>query len=273
MAYKIKSKINKLSPVYLRNLGTMKLLVSDTDFKRSVAEIRRTLKMPEKGFIMGSKEHQEWQKSILIGKSDRILNDGKTIWQEKHNRELLKSNEISRSQADKHFDLLYKKTPINFLNNEVAYITNKFYLPINFSDFIRKYILFNKTDAPTHNYVITLGHVRNFSQPIREVRCVVYTKLKKDEKKELMREIERFGDLLPTYKPLKNINRDLEIEELHQNKIRKDPVEMKDYTITNNEIAENILGDKTKGKKAFDSVRSLAKARKIRFHRSEKSVS
>lgn len=271
---KKKKQPNKIKgpPTYVRNIGVMKLLVSDTGFKQHLIEIRKQLEIPEQGFIRSAnKDYQEWYKNKFEGKSDQILSQKNFTQQEIHIKHSLRLSQIDRKQATEQLGCLYNQVPINYLSNEVRYILKKFNLPIHYADYIRKYILLNIVEAPSHNYVIIVDHLKNFNPPIREVRFAVYAKLTKDEKKELMREVEKFGELLPAYKPLKNIDRDLEIEESYNNREREDVVEMETYFVTSKEIAEDILGSKRKGKQVHDSVRHLKKLRNNRFNRSELS--
>ena len=74
---------------------------------------------------------------------------------------------------------------------------------------------------------------------------------------------------LPRYRPLKNIDRDIKIEDMLAHRERES--HDKSYEITAEEIAETVLGSRKKVKHVYESGRRIRAVRNHRFHLSEES--
>lgn len=250
---------------YKSNLDNMKLLVSDKEFQTMVGEIRNRLQIPLAGFSKNISEFKDWYNKF-IRNTDEILGSKNFIRQEMRIRKKFKLGEISRSMANKQMNLLYEKTPLNFLWQRTEFIIRKFNLPIHYEEHIKKYIIQGIISAPFRNYVH--GPYPPYKKPLEEkyIPIKIYTRLTREEIKELKTYIDQVSrGLLSRYRPLKNIDRDLKIEEWYKNKERMDEVEIATYKINNAEIAENLLGNRKKGKSVYDIQRDLKKIRRKRF--------
>lgn len=250
---------------YKSNLDNMKLLVSDKEFQDMVNEIRRHLEIPNDGFFKNDPGFREWYANF-IKKSGEILDCQKFRRQEIRIRKKFKLGEINRSVANKQMNLLYEKTPLNFLWQRTEFIVHKFNLPIHYGEHIKEYILRGIISAPLRNY--THGPYPPHKKPSEEryIPIKIYTRLTKEEIKELKNYIDLASEgLLSYYRPLKNIDRDLKIEKWYENKERMDEVDKVVYRSSNAEIAENLLKNHKKGKSVYDIQRDLKKLREKRF--------
>jgi len=94
----------------------------------------------------------------------------------------------------------------------------------------------------------------------------MYTRLSDKELEELKHQIDAyFGKRLPKIQALKDVDKQLTIEEWFDNRMRYDPVENKSYKTTLAEIAKNMLGNKNKQKQIYDIAHDIKELRKRRF--------
>jgi len=255
----------RLSLAHKSNLDNMKLLVSDKEFQTILSEIRNRLEIPANGFLKEGSELKEWYNKF-IEETDSILDSKDFVRQETRIRKKFKSGEISRRIANKQVNLLYEKTPLNFLWQRVEFILAKFKLPLHYREYVKKYIIRGIISAPSHNY--TRGPYPPYKKLSEEryIPITIYTRMTKEEINELKGYIDQVSKgLLSHYRLLKNIDRDLEIEEWYENKERMDEVEGTTYKTDDAEIAENLLGSSKKVKNIYDIRRDLKRLRNRRF--------
>jgi len=258
----MKNKPSKNTP-HKRNLETMTLLISDSRFQNIILEIRNHLGIPTGGFSKNSKARKWYEK--IETESDKTLESRPLIFLEMKTRRNFKQEKISKKMANKQLNLIYEKAPLNYLHNRTLFIIDKFHLPTNFENYIRIYIISGKISAPYSNYsigpyppgksLIEIGHV-----PIK-----IYSRLTQKEINELKRLIDGFKEKLPKYKSIKNIDRNLKIEDWYENKERVDEAKRSTYRMSNSEIAKNLLRNSRDGKKIYDIQRDLKKTREERF--------
>jgi len=245
-----------------KNLDLMKLLVSDSEFQSIVKETRDYLHIPSDGF---NKEAITQWTHEMDQKSDAMLDSKNFLAQEEKIRSKLQSKEIGMRIASEQSKLLYHKIPWNYLNNTAKFVVDKFHLPIHFVDSVKLYIIRGTITAPCNNFGggeyppwTLLSKVRYF--PIK-----FYAKLTDAEFEDLKKYIKCLSEKLPKFKPLKNIDRRLTIEEWYHDRVKLDAVEQKEYTQSLSEIAENLLENKKLAKKIYDVVRELRELRERRF--------
>ncbi|GEM_PF-1870558 len=276
------NKRKKISPLlkppsYRRNLDNMKLLVSDPEFQEIIKETRKKLDVPRDSFGVDASEEtmKNWHE-LLDKKSSEAaaLLEGQRIKID----EKVKSGEIAPRMANEQARLLYLKLPCNYLAHVPRFIIEKFNLPLHYEYYINRYIIFGAIDAPRLNFEFALMDSEEMSKTIkfgyRSLPINIYTQLTDDELKQLKRVIKREGKKLPKYQPLKNIDRNLKIEEWYENKnVEKiDWASYKSYKIKNSEIAENLLGNRQKGKQIQDIVRDQKRIRDRRFRKNRETI-
>lgn len=262
-------KVNKSHLSYKKNMDNMKLLASFSEFQILVSEARKFLDIPEDGLV-DDQESEKWHNKF-VQKSDEIIESKNFINQIKNISEKLKNGEITMGMAHEQSNLLHQKIPINYLTNTVNFIVNKFNLPLNYRNSIRRYILLNKLEAPYNNFVIgPYTDIKKMSE-VRFVPITIYARLTKEEIKDLKKEIELVGSQLPEFKPLKNIDKKLEIEEWLKKENRFREASDEEYYLTAEEIADELFGTIKKAKYIYEARRELKELRKKRFKQSGKT--
>src|SRR3989338_10314851 len=258
---KLKSKKPHLS--YKKNLDNMKLLVSFSEFQDLVKDARKFLDIPDAG-LLDDQESASWH-TEFVKKSDAIIESKDFQDQFRKVGKKLESGKITRAIANEQLKLLSQKIPINYLTNTVNFIVDKFYLPLNYHNSIRRYILLNKLEAPYNNFVIgPYPDVKKISG-IRIVPITIYARLTKEEIKDLKEEIHLVGKNLPEFNPLKNIDQKLKFEEWLKDENRQRSSYDEKYVLTTAEIAEDKLGSAKKAKSLYEAKRELRDLRKKRF--------
>jgi len=264
-----KIKTSKLSfAAQKKNLDLMKLLVSDSEFQSIVKETRDYLNIPSDGFSNDGAIKQWTHEMDQI--SDTMIDSKKFLVQEEKIRSKLQSKEIGMRIAREQSKLLYHKIPWNYLNNTDKFVVDKFNLPVHFTDSIKSYIIRGVITAPCNNF--TGGEYPSWTllSKVRYFPIKIYSKLTDTEFEDLKKYIKCLSEKLPKFKPLKNIDRRLTIEEWYHDRVKFDIVEEKEYTLTLSEIAENLLRDKRLAKKIYDIVRELKELRERRFREKDR---
>lgn len=201
----------------------------------------------------------------MITKSDEMMNSSSFIEQEKRIKDLTKRKEIGLAMVEKQMALHYHKVPINYLTNTSQFLTDKFNLPEHFADSIRAYIISNRVEVPTDNFVIGFSNPKSLNQ-MRHLEIRVYAELTDNDLKEIKRRIKNWiGKPLPRFQALKNIDKKLEIEQWFENKIKQDLATGESYITHAKEIAQNLLGSEKKHKQVYETVRQMKSLRKRRF--------
>ncbi len=259
-----------LSATLKKNKDNIKLLTTDKEFRVLICKIREDLNIPSIGFD-NDEDIRKWSDE-LTQKSDKILLDKDFREKEIKLKEDNYEQKISYTESKSRVNQLYDQVPIFYLKNRIDFIIDKFNLPLNYEGFLRSYIILNKiSNVPGQNF--TIGEYPPFVK-LREAKFIpvkIFSRLTNDEIESLKEEVTKFSKQLPKYSPLKNIDRDLEIEDWMVNRERFDSVEYKPYIMTTAEIAGELLGSPRKGKMAHDIVKDLKNTRKRRFKSSGKT--
>ncbi|HXF44041.1 MAG TPA: hypothetical protein VNK70_01070 [Candidatus Paceibacterota bacterium] len=252
-------------PAHKKNLDNMKLLVSYPEFQEAIKPAREYLGIPENGFKNNDRKMvQLWWRKIEE-KSEEILDSPGFNKQLKQIRKKLDRREIGMRMARKQSQLLHHKIPINYLTNIARFLTEKFNVPENYKDHIRTYIIYGTISAPSNNFEGGEYPAWTLPQENRYIPIKIYTRLTSEDIKELKRYIEWIGKHLPRFQALKDTEKKLTIEQWFENRHKRDVVEGRDYKMSGAEIAENLLGDRKKSKKVYETVRELRELRQRRF--------
>ncbi|MDP2705342.1 MAG: hypothetical protein Q8O71_03055 [bacterium] len=253
-----------------RNLDNFKLLVAYPAFQEEVCKIQAELEIKAGGFST-TKEAEEWNKRV-IKKTD-------IVW--KHYSELVekiktdsKNNGIGYRMMQRQLEMLYSGLPFSGLESYASYLIGRFNLPQHYQSALVLHLLYGTISAPVHNYKTEVpSPLRSRSQPsgFSEVRATIYTRLTKDEQRELIAWIERITNerTLPKYEPLVNIDRDLKIKEAYE--AYKENRTGERGTIA--DLAEEYLGDRKKANQINAILRDLSKIQKSRFEKVRKKRS
>lgn len=247
----------------------MKLLISYQPFQDEIKKARAWLNIPEGGFGRSDEEaHKTWFRNMLR-KSDEVMdiNFSKQV-REIHGK--VTRNEISEEMGKKQSALLHIKVPVNYLRHISKFIVEKFNLPENYEDFVRSYIMNNEGFTPIYNFVIGPFPEAATYRDLRHIPITVYAALSDDDLVALKQEINNWIKLcskksFPRLQALVNIDTKLTIEKWYSNKTKQDIITNKDYKMTASEIAENVLGDRNKAGKVYDTLRTVKKLRENRF--------
>lgn len=258
------NKERKLPNSYQKNLEHFKLLAEDSDFKKDIRKIRKKINIPEGGFSKADKI-LDWYEKDMIEKSDEIEASEEFKKEIEKLHEKIEEENLSGKEVKRKSRKIHAKIPINFFTYRVEFLIDKYNLPLNFRDTIRNYIIDNSLRIPVQNF--SKGSYQAGEKPSDSeyLPIKIYTKLTEKEFKDLKEFIKRKSKHLPKYQKLKNIDRDLKIKKWYENKEKIDLVNQENYKMTNKEIAENILGDKTKGRQIPRIVKDTKKKIKKRF--------
>lgn len=270
--YIIPLKKLSLSSSYKRNLSMMKLLISHNEFQKDIRDMREHLNIPIEGFreADNDKDVKQWYENLELA-SDKVLESRKFAEQEIKIRKKLSDREITHSMARKHMGLLYEKVPTQYLHNTGRFIVFKFKLPLHFEDYIKKYIVSSRIDAPQRNYGGGMHPAFTDFKNDRYLPIKIYTKLTKDEIQELQAYINWAGPRLPKYNFIKDIDHKLTMEkwyEENRDMETEDMVGGKKRRVSLSEMAREM--GKT-GKQVYDTVRSVRKTRNKILGHSENS--
>lgn len=250
-----------------KNSDTMALLVSYPEFQKEVKEARDFLGIPKDAKWERNEKVREWYHSLGT-KSDEIMDSKPFNVQLKMIREKVARKEIGPIMTQKQSHLLHLKLPLNYLKFTPEFLTSKFNVPENFAEHIRQYIVRGTITAPSNNFSFGPYPPWTTSREVGHLPVKIYAQLSNEELQDLKKEIEIFGDKLPKLLPLKkDINKKLTLEEWYSNRYKYDASEDKEYKISVAEIAENVIGNKKKGKQVYEAVRELKKLRRKRFGR------
>lgn len=258
---------------YLANLANMKLLVTYPEFQAIVTEVRKKLDIPEGG-IKTDEELERWTDKHEVA-SDAVIEDPGYLARRRAIIDEFESGKIDREEFNRRANLHHEKVPINYRFARARFVVDKFGLPENYVEHVDRYIVLGRITAPYHNFVLgpwgELRHDEKFST-VRRIPVTFYTTPTEEDIQLVKEEVERFAKQrgLPRYNVLKNVDRNLSIEDWHEQKERFDPVEQTTYRTTAAEIAKEYLGSAKKADKVRAIVRDLKKIREKRFRPREK---
>ncbi len=268
-AKKTKSGIQPKHPKsYLANLATMKLLVTEPEFQAVVAETRRKLGIPEGG-LKTNDAIRIWNEAYLVD-CDKIMEDKEYRERGRALTTEYRAGKLDYEGYNRRMDAHNEEIPVNYRRAQERRITQQFNLPEHFREHVGIYILRGDITAPYHNFVLgPWGELRwdeKFST-VRHIPVTYYTTPTQEDIRLAKREVAVFAKMrgLPRYGTMKNVERDLKIEEWYQNPERLDSVEQKTYETTTAEIAQEHLGSAKKAPKVRHIVREIKRARKKRF--------
>lgn len=246
-----------------KNTDLMRLLVSHDEFQKDVRKAREYLHIPPDGFSHDS-QTEAWTKEYCQRTEDMSRSPE---FQRKLQRirDDYESGKLDYKMRGKQWEMIHFNLPINYLTYTCRYLTEKYRIPANFSDSMYRYILFNQISIPLNNFAIGPFPDLKLPHERRDIPVTIYSQLTDEELQDLKREIELVGKRLLKFKPLKDIDKKLSIEEWFKNRARFDEVEKVEYKMSADEISENLLGSKRKKKRVYEAVRELKDLRKKRF--------
>jgi hypothetical protein len=271
-----KNSIDRVAPSHEKNLAQMKLLASDSDFQRIVADVRKFLGLPPDGFDMDREPERirNWWEEIHE-RSNEIQNSQRFrgLLDDIRKREM--SGKIDAALAQKYRDLLYDKLPETHLTNVVRRIIAENKLPLNYDDAIRTYILSSHPIAPPFPFSIISSAPENLGfDPLKSVSFEAYADLTDEDFKSLRKQMHIFsaGRLPKSPKPIKNIDAKLMAEQLVRDRKRTASTG-ESYKMTAQEISETVkeeFGIDLKPEQINGIAREMENLRKKRFK--DKSV-
>lgn len=185
---------------------------------------------------------------------------------------LFKKNKITRQEANKRLKEIYAVLPFNFLTRSVKELAREFNLPESYHEALRYYIYRNEFFfVPAASYTVGPWDTGDSIAEARYVPLRVYAKLTDEDLKGIKEEVNKFfGEKLPFIQNAKEVAERLEIERLREEGVEIDVVTNKSYKLSDEEIAEKILGSRKKKSKIYESVRGLKTLRKRRFGKTGK---
>lgn len=252
-------------PSLKKNEDNIKLLISYPEFQEKIKQVRKYLNIPENGFENGSNNLEKWENE-MAEISEKMMNDSKFQQQIKMIWQKQRRGEVSLVMARKQSYLIHDKIPINYFSNRCLFLTDKFGLPENYSDFIRGYILDGRTTVRTSNFTIMPFYKDKGGRTVRHLTVEIYARLTDRDLADFKRQIDlMIKNKLPKYQELRDIDKKLNLEKWVENRIKHDEVNDIDYKMTDGEIAKNLFGSRKKTKKVYDTCRSIKKLRKSRF--------
>lgn len=263
-----KEFFDNMFPARKRNRDLMKLLVTSPSFQTIVKDTRKFLKLPENGLGPNNDKLAEKWTNEMDKISGEIMDKKSFRYQRSKIYEKVEKGEISEAMAKKQIKLLYNKITWNYLSNSIGFIIENFHLPYHFRNSIRTYIISGEFTFPPSNY--TVGPCpadTEFKSGMPYFPITIYAKMTDKEYKQLKKDIDtnRLARKLPKYSEIKDIDKQIEIDEWNRHKERYDALEMKNYKMTAKEISENVLNDPNRRQKIYDNARGLERLRKKRF--------
>lgn len=143
---------------------------------------------------------------------------------------------------------------INAYLEVVSAFIRIYHLPENYHRHVRTYIEMGIISWPVNNFaVIPAGYGNQVVQPL------VYAKLNKSEAQDLVAEISRFSNDLPSFGTIKNLDQMLASEELYKVRDELNQSNDREYLLT---VKEQ---DKWGAKQHYEHKRTLDEQRKKRF--------
>lgn len=257
----------------------MKLLVSDPDFQTDVQYARQKLEIPKNGLKpeQGLLEHdaetgpqKETWYAVLLKKSDVVLFSSEfkrkvnAIWEKE------KDGTLPNAGAEEESRILHLEVPVNYLDHIPRFLSEKYKVPENFNESIKHYLMFGIVEAPPLNYSFSQHLEGPKLRHARYISVNVFAQLTKDEAVGLAKWIKIMGDELPQYKPLKDIERKLTIEQWYRKRHRDfDHATGQMFKTTASDIAQEVLGSSKKKREVYEAVREIRDLRKKRFGKSK----
>ncbi len=202
--------------VQKHNLDTMRLLAHYPRFQERVEALRQNLKIPPNGFAVGSNEALKWHRQRKV--QENIYWIGKSFQnQEKELLSLLAAKKITWRKYSERMTILEEGSPRGQFKEKIRKLTESSKLLPHFSEYVEKYVVFGKIDAPIQNWVIRKREIKvSNHQKAIETSLVIYGRITYEEWKALKLGIEALQII---YEPAnwkkeksrKNIKRDIEI--------------------------------------------------------------
>lgn len=146
-------------------------------------------------------------------------------------------------------------------------IISDYNLPENFAEYIKAHIIYGSEAAPLNNFAVTPFSRDTDPSESRHAIVHIYAKLTQKEEKDLKRELNKLAKNLPSFKPLKDIEKKLEREKkaLEAKKVNAERWNKRDRRLSFGEILGDKRGVRKEAKKASEDMRGLADHRKRRF--------
>lgn len=238
-----------------KNLDNLKLLSTFKPFKEKVAIIRKYLNIPEDGFP--TKEAGEnWQMNAL-SEAEETTSSADFMLEEMEEIQRIPRDPNRPKESYEEFKIRYEKIPFRYINNSVTEMIEEFNLPNSYEKDIKNHIIYGKISC-SHS----LGY--HISANKKCVIVNIYAKPSEEDFEKIRREINLHSKNLPSFRNLSNLDRNLEVERLH-NEGEFDPVSYKKEKLPPEDIAERLLGSSKKKNEITKIKATLKKTRKNRF--------
>jgi hypothetical protein len=256
----------KAFPGRKKNLDNLKLLASYPIFREEIKAVRQRLGIPNGGFgLENPKSVHRWQIDIAQTSEDTMRSQSFRE-QIRAIGKKLADHEISENMAAKQSALLHASIPLNNLGYTARFLVQKFNIPANYEESMRDYIIYGAFLNLPGGFEIDYSPSTIIS--IKETPYIpikIYSELTDDDLRELKKTVKMHGKHLPKFQSLSNLDSKLTMEAWFEDRLLEDIAVGKSYKMTAGEIAENLLGDKRRGKKVYETVRQLKSLRKRRF--------
>ena len=249
-----------------RNLATMYALVAYDPFQNEVSKIRADLRIGSNATLADTKQNwivwaEEETERVMDSKAFQL--ELRRITQERQ------AGMLGFRAEGKRMKLLHSRAPLNKLDQDIEYLTDRFNLPLHYHEHIKLYILSGNITAPSNNYRPTRPFKANDH---RALSLTIYTRLSRDELAALNKYIRWIGEnMLPRYWDTKNIKLAAEIKRAHRDRSYTDPETGKTQRVSLADLAEEYLGSGKLANKVSVMLRDLAKLQRERFGNMRKS--
>lgn len=251
------------SKAHERNLKNFKLLAAYEPFQEDVEVLRKRLGIDPNGMAVDNpkKNWIEWAEE----KDDEVLNSKGFIDQENRIARQFADGKITPRQRYRQMRLWYTKAPTMDLDASIDAIIENYHLPLNYKYSIKVYIIGGEISAPRKNWEPNMVPMWNDRDKVRSLSISIYSQLAKDELNELNDYIDWIGKKnLPQYSDFENADIAIKMKEARET-IYRDSNAGKEYRSSFADIAEEYLGDRSKGDRVRGMIRDLKQQQKNRF--------
>lgn len=135
-------------------------------------------------------------------------------------------------------------------------LCRSFKLPKNYDHYVERHILFGEVNAPLNNFDICPSPDSLIPDEARYISINVYAKLTDIELEDLKKEVKTMGKMLPSLRPIKNIEEKIESEKLFVDRDDFNAKPDREYVLT---IAE--MSDEGQVKQVYEHKRELKELR------------
>jgi len=250
-----KEKSKKISHPSNKNLDNLKLLSTYKPFKEKVAIIRKYLNIPENGFL--TKEAGETWQMDALSEAEETMSSADFMLEDIEDALKIPRDPSRPKESYEEFKIRYEKIPFRYIDNSVTEMIKEFNLPNSYEKDIKNHIIYGKISC-SHSF----GY--HISSNNKCVAINIYARPSEEDFEKIKREINLHSKNLPSFRNLSNLDRNLEVERLHDEG-ELDPVSYKKEKLSPEDIAERLLGSSKKKNEITKIKATLKKTRKNRF--------